>query len=138
ASGGDGTIQMRNPFQTLGKNITINGPGADLLTIRRDNTNSDFRIFTISNGTVNGPVISLSGMTLTNGKAPSPSPLNGGAILNDRGNLTLTKCAIVSNTATNGGGINNGHNQGGSSSLTMVTARYLVTRVTSAALSLIP
>lgn len=111
ASGLAGTIELAGALPDLSTNITITGPGANLLTVRR-NTGGNYRIFTISNGTTTGPRVTLRGLTIANGQATG-SPANGGGILNDAGNLYLTQCALIGNHATNGGGL---YNRGGAGS----------------------
>ena len=111
ASGLAGTIELAGALPDLSTDITITGPGANLLTVRR-NTGGNYRIFTISNGTTTGPRVTIGGLTIANGQATG-SPANGGGILNDAGNLYLTECAVAGNHATNGGGL---YNRGGAGS----------------------
>jgi CSLREA domain-containing protein len=118
APGVTGTIQLSGALPDLSTNMSIQGPGALVLTVRR-NVGGDYRIFTVTNGTNNGPTVTINGLTLSNGKAPPPSPLNGGAILNDRATLTLSNCVLTGNTATNGGAIDNGGTNGGISTITL-------------------
>jgi hypothetical protein len=92
-----GTINLAAPLATLTRSVSIEGPGADLLTVRRD-TGGDYRIFTVGSGVTAG----ISGLTLTNGD------VSGSGILNS-GTLTLTNSTISGNTifgsdASNGGG----------------------------------
>jgi len=82
-------------------NITINGPGANLLTVQRTTANGapTFRIFnTAANG--NPPGITISGLTITNGMAAGSI---GGGILN-RGSLTLSNVTVSGNSASGPGG----------------------------------
>lgn len=80
----------------IDRDITINGAGANLLTINANNTG---RVFRITGGNVN-----LSGMTITGGNGAGDG--NGGGIANVGGNLTLTNSVVTGNTAPNlGGGI---------------------------------
>lgn len=102
-----GTINFSPDFNTpqmimltgelvIDRDITINGAGANLLTINANNTG---RVFHITGGTVN-----LSGMTITGGNAAGGG--NGGGIANLGGTLTLTNSVVSGNTAPNlGGGI---------------------------------
>lgn len=113
ASGVSGIIQLGGALPTIGQNLSLGGPGANLLTVRR-NSGGDYRIFTISNGTASGPSVTLRGLTLANGRAPALMFPNdsGGGILNDRGSLSVESCALLDNsTATPdssfGGGIFN-------------------------------
>jgi CSLREA domain-containing protein len=113
-----GTINLTGPLPTIAKNIQVMGPGAGRLMVRRD-MGGNYRIITISNGTTTGPVVTIRGLTLANGQAPTPSPLVGGGILNDHGTLTLVDSAVVGNTGTNGAGIYNNGINGGSAMLTI-------------------
>ena len=101
-----GTIQLNSALPQLATNLNIVGPGAALLTVRRNGA-SDFRIFTTGNNTVNGPTISISGLTITNGRNAD----GGGGVLHNYGNLTISHCVIAGNTAPSfpatGGGILN-------------------------------
>jgi CSLREA domain-containing protein len=100
-----GTIQLTSALPLLNTNLTINGPGANVLTVRRE-AGGDYRIFTVGSGTVPGPVVTIKGLSITNG-FPGGSPANGGAIYNDRSALRIERCAITGNHATNGAGIYN-------------------------------
>ncbi|MBS1795850.1 MAG: VCBS repeat-containing protein [Acidobacteria bacterium] len=84
----------------IDKNLTIEGPGANLLTIagaNRTNNSINDRVFWLSNfiATVN-----LSGMTIAGGATSA----TGGGIYS-AGILNLSKCVVAENTATNGGGV---------------------------------
>jgi hypothetical protein len=99
-----GTIDLTRPLPTLSVNLSIEGPGADNLTVERNST-GDFRIFMVALGAT----VQISGLTIANG-----SENQGGAILNN-GTLTVTddvfqaNMAIVSGgTPGNGGAIYNG------------------------------
>jgi hypothetical protein len=74
------------------------GPGADQFTVRRD-TGGAYRIFTVSSGSV----VSISGITISNGLA-----FNGGGIYNS-GRLVLTDSTVRGNAADGqfAGGIHN-------------------------------
>jgi uncharacterized repeat protein (TIGR01451 family) len=92
-AGGPYTITLTSGALSISKSLTITGIGANLLTVRRDNAAAtQFRIFTISSGTV-----AISGLTVSNG--------NGG--INNNGNLTLTGVVVSGNTDVSGGGIRN-------------------------------
>ncbi len=77
--------------------LTINGLGADQLTISGNNTS---KIFDVAANTT----VVISGLTITNGRASA-----GAGITNTGGNVTLIDSVISSNTATiaDGGGIRN-------------------------------
>jgi CSLREA domain-containing protein len=95
-----GTINLTGALPVLSSNITINGPGSGLLTVRR-NTGGDYRIFQTSGNS------SISGLTITNGRTPdgvnedvAPS---GGGIWQTGGSLTLHDVVITGNATGNGG-----------------------------------
>src|SRR5438132_13114834 len=64
------TIKLTNGELLIDKNLTINGPGANVLTVARssDSGTQPFRIFDIVAGTV-----TLSGFTISNGVGVSPN-----------------------------------------------------------------
>ncbi len=94
-------MQLTGELPNLSSDMSIEGPGADQFTVRR-NTGGDYRIFTVtSDGTE--PVVSISGITISNGNVPISL---GGGILNF-GTLTLTGSTISGNSAFRGGGIFN-------------------------------
>ncbi len=95
------TINLTSGELLINKSLTINGPGANLLTVRRSAGN--FRIFNIAAGNFN---VTISGLMITNG-----SSNGGGGILSglnvSGATLTVMGCAISTNAASNGGGIFN-------------------------------
>ena len=96
-----GTINLSSALPDIAESLTIKGPGANLLTVRRD-TGGDYRIFNIPNG---GLSIAISGLTISNGKA---SVGNFGGGISSLSNLALTNCALVNNEAAgfgSGGGV---------------------------------
>jgi len=98
-----GVINLTGALPNISSNITITGPGSASLTVRRD-TGGIYRIFTINSGT-----ISISGMTISNGRTADgvlgtgnnvgPS---GGGILQSSGSLTLTDVVLTGNTTGKG------------------------------------
>ena len=80
---------------SLNTNVAVQGPGANLLTVRR-NTGGSYRLFNISANNV-----IISGLTIANGNSPS----NGGGI-SSTGGLTIANCTISGHTTgSSGGGI---------------------------------
>jgi len=69
-SGVTGTINLQSALPPIFDDLTITGPGADLLTVRRD-TGGDYRIFTV---TAAGTV-TLANMTILNGFPRCHSPV---------------------------------------------------------------
>ena len=118
APGVTGIIQLIGALPLLNTNLTLQGPGANLLTVRRD-TGGDYRIFTISTLTDTGPTVRVSGLTLANGAATGSSfPSNsGGGILNDHGDVTLNRVTLSGNICANFGGGGGVYNHGGLSGL---------------------
>ena len=106
---GPETIVLTLGELAISDDLTINGPGADLLTIDAsgndptpDENNGDgSRIFNINDGSSATSIdVELLGLTLTGGDAPG----DGGAIFS-RENLSVTGSTISGNSARLGGGI---------------------------------
>jgi VCBS repeat-containing protein len=99
--GVSGTVNLTKALPDLSSNIDIEGPGADQLTVRRGDATGNYRIFTVPSGSV----VSISGITISNGRAGI-----GGGISNN-GTLTITASTVSGNSATIGnslgGGVNN-------------------------------
>jgi len=94
------------------KNLTIQGPGAALLTI---NGGGSGRIFYVAGAGVTG---NINNLTLTGGTgAGAVNTGRGGAAYNNLANMNLTNMVITGNTAANGGGINTA----GTGSITTIT-----------------
>jgi hypothetical protein len=102
ASTGAWTITLTRGELDITENLTINGPGAGVLSI---SGNDSSRVFGVASGSV-----VLSDLTITQGFTTDPN--GGGGILATGGNLTLTNCVISNCQAqpdpifqsTNGGG----------------------------------
>ena len=75
--------------------VTIDGPGADKLTL---DGNDASRLFQIQSG----KTVTLSGLALVRGNAVGAA---GGGVLN-YGTLTLRRCLLANNRAESGGGLN--------------------------------
>ncbi|MGO8925802.1 MAG: choice-of-anchor Q domain-containing protein [Limisphaerales bacterium] len=84
------TITLLSPLPALAANITITGPGTNLLTI---SGNDQFQVFSMNSGTTN----TLSGLTIADGMVDNrylpPSYIFAAGISN-AGSLTLLGCAI--------------------------------------------
>jgi hypothetical protein len=94
APGVTGTIDLLTALPALDSDITINGPGAAMITVQRSTPpTSTFGIFSINSG----KTVLLNGLTIKNGI---------GGIFNT-GTLTLSDSIITFCAATNGGGIYN-------------------------------
>lgn len=77
----------------IGTNLTINGPGTDVLSIE---SNLAFRVFRVQLGN-----IKISGKRISGGSA-SGFPAGGGIFVSEGANLMLENCSIAGNQ---GGGI---------------------------------
>jgi hypothetical protein len=100
------TINLTSGMLVIDKNLTINGPGANLLTVQRshDSNTPFFPIFLIAFGPRFN--VNISGLTIANGS--DSGFFNGGVgcgITNENfGVLTVTACAISDNHSTAGTG----------------------------------
>jgi len=99
ASSVSGVITLTNGELLVGKSVTINGAGADVLAVDGNATSIVFQIGTGATP----PTVAISGLTIRNGQGGF-----GGAILNGSGaTLTVTSSTISGSTAAFGGGIFN-------------------------------
>jgi CSLREA domain-containing protein len=104
----NGTITLSSALPGLSSDMTISGPGANLLSVSRDSgAATRFRIFTVTSGVT----VSISDLTVTGGlTADGTSASNGvegGGILNS-GTLILTGVSVVANQTGKGGDISSG------------------------------
>jgi hypothetical protein len=93
-----GTINLTGALPGLAHSISIEGPGADQLTVRRD-IGGYYRIFTVGFGSM----VSIDGLTISNGEVYGDY---GGGIYNG-GTLTVSNSTLSGNTSDYGGGIFN-------------------------------
>jgi len=118
ATGVSGTILLTSGELLVSNSVTILGPGPANLAV---DGNAASRIFDIGSNTV----VSITGLTITNGVADSGAnpPNSAGGIYNDHAALTLIRCNISGNSAlgwmtngvgggSEGGGIVNDGNNG--------------------------
>jgi CSLREA domain-containing protein len=91
----NGTINLTSALPDISKSMTISGPGAAQLTVRR-NSAEPYRIFVISPG-VN---VIISGLTVSNGQAPPATVTNapGGGGIYNAGGLTLSDVTVSNNS----------------------------------------
>ena len=115
-----GIIGLTSGELVINRNITISGPGANLLAVSRAANAAPFRIFHV----MLGHAVIIEGLTMSNG-----SVLNtfGGGIYNFESALTVISCALAGNSALgqqgSGGGIfSNGGGAGGAASLTITSS----------------
>ncbi len=88
-------IYLAGQLPAIAVNLTLTGPGASLLTVRRNAYDNDYTVLLVNAGVT----ATISGLTLTGGHGDS-----GGAI-NNAGNLILRDSALTGNFGTYGGGI---------------------------------
>jgi hypothetical protein len=105
-------ILLNSGELVIDKNITISGPGPDLLTLWTGFGESSFRIFHV----MPGRFVLIEGLTIYGGHADT----SGGGIFNDQATLTLNSCTVERNfSGGSGGGISN---EGASAMLTIVNS----------------
>jgi CSLREA domain-containing protein len=97
-----GAITLTSAELLINKSLTINGPGANLLSVQRSaSASTNFRIFNIADHLI----VAISGLTIANGNRAGNF---GGGIFNNNSVLTLTNATISGNTADIGAGIYTG------------------------------
>ncbi|MBD2186167.1 hypothetical protein H6G03_34785 [Planktothrix sp. FACHB-1375] len=107
-AGASGTINLVDELPNItgsnANNTTIDGPGANILTVQRSANpgTPKFGIFTFTN--VTG---AIDGLKIANGDRIGGSPTNGGGITNNAGTVTISDSIISNNKALIGGGIYN-------------------------------
>ena len=95
AAGLTGTISLEAGLE-ISSSVTIDGPGAPLLTVSGGGPSSNFSDFTVDSGVT----ASISGLTIADGNTTG----DGGGVSND-GDLTLSDDTSTGNSAYLGGGI---------------------------------
>jgi hypothetical protein len=117
-AGGITTISLTSAELAINKDLTITGPGANLLTVQRSTASGTpkFRIFHIAVGN-----LTMSGLTIANGNADSG--VSGGGISNSSGTLTVESCIIFRNIGGDGCGGGGGlfNSSGGTVNITNST-----------------
>src|SRR5262249_47207579 len=118
AATGSFTINLTRPLPDINNtNLTIAGPGADKLTVRR-NSGGFYRIFTFGSFSLENEI---SGLTVSNGL----SEVDGGGIFQTTGVLNVTDCAFTDNfSADNGGAITSGQGFGFTGKLNVTNCSF--------------
>jgi hypothetical protein len=109
-----GTITLTTGELLVDKNVTINGPGSNTLTVDGNHTS---RVFHFSRWVT----AMLSGLTIRNGAAGVDH--GGGGIHNDHATLVVDSCTVSDNQAAWGGGI---HNDGSNSSASLTVTNSTI------------
>jgi len=94
-----GTIELETALQVIFGPVSIVGPGADQLEVRRTGS-SDFAVFGF---TTDASPSSLTGLTVSNGRGAF-----GAGIRNSEGSLTLTGVVVSDNEAVDESGAEGG------------------------------
>jgi hypothetical protein len=95
-----GTITLTSGELAVGKDLTITGPGAGVITVSGNHAS---RVFDITAGSV-----AISGLTVADGFDVADNgggriDIGGGGIAN-QGQMTITNCVISGNTSRDTGG----------------------------------
>jgi CSLREA domain-containing protein len=97
-----GTINLTGVLPDINSDMSINGPGSSLLTVRR-NTGGIYRIFFNNNKN-----LSITGLTITNGRTTDGTggifqqvAPSGGGILQSGGVMVLTDVVVTANSTGN-------------------------------------
>jgi len=95
-----GAIVLETELPEITDDLTINGPGANRLSVERSTADGtpNFRIFMINSG----KTVTVSGLTIAKGNLAALG--SGGGIFN-QGRLTLNNCTVSGNSAFSAGGI---------------------------------
>jgi CSLREA domain-containing protein len=86
-----GTVRLGSALPAITQNLTIQGPGADQLTV----SGAGNAVFSVTSGAS----VTFSGMTIANGA--------GALAVSASSAATVQNCAFTANTATSGGAIDN-------------------------------
>ena len=90
---GPHTINLAGPLPSLTTDLHIQGPGAHLLTVRRD-TGGDYMVFFVGDFRAPTAKVTISGLTVANGV--NAADYFGGGIFNGGcESLTIDRCAIT-------------------------------------------
>ena len=98
SNGLTGTITLTNGELLVSRNVTILGPGANVVVVSGNNLS---RVFNVTNGVT----AAIAGLSIVNGRSPVPFSTGanslGGGILNS-GSLALSNCLLSGNVAVGG------------------------------------
>src|SRR5262249_40822334 len=94
------TINLTSGELLIQKNVTIQGLGASQLTVSAGGHSRAFEVAAKYGLTV-------SGLTISNGNAGSPTVYAGGGGIDNHGTLTVNGCTLSGNTPAYGGAIFN-------------------------------
>jgi hypothetical protein len=117
-----GTITLLSGHLTVAENLSIQGPGANALTVSGNNSSIGFLI--------SGATVSITGLTIANGH--DTSGVGGGGIINNGGVVTVQDCSFTGNVTggrggailNNGATANDGPGNGFNSTLTVIGCTF--------------
>ena len=92
------TITLTTAELAIDNDVTILGPGPNLLTVARS-SQTQFRVFHV----MPGHDVTVEGIHITGGGGDFGS--YGGGVLNDHANLIISNCSLTTNSSTYGGAI---------------------------------
>jgi hypothetical protein len=116
-----GTITLTSGQLLVNDNVTVSGPGANVLAV---SGNAASRVFVINPG----KTVAISGLTIMNGR----DGFAGAGIYNGHATLTVSNCIISANSAPYSAGIFNDGTPGGSTAtLTINNCTIRATRPAS-------
>ncbi|MFM6190443.1 MAG: DUF4347 domain-containing protein [Planktothrix sp.] len=98
------TITLTTGQLVISDDLTITGPGANLLTINGNNASRVFAIQKVVNNALVSATVNITGVTIDKGFAGSNA---GAGIFNNGSVLTLSKSTLTNNVAQQGGAILN-------------------------------
>jgi len=125
-----GTITLSSGELTISDSITINGPGADKVSV---SGNDASRIFDITGSAS----VDIWGLTLTDGLATS----GGGILLEDSAALNLSSCAVTENEAVGnaaGTGFGGGIEDTSSGTLTVTNCSFVANQAVATGPNTVP
>ena len=109
------TITLTSAELVIDKNITISGPGSDLLTVERFPP-AQFSVFHV----MPTHTATIAGLRISGGYSQS----GGGGVLDDHATVTISNCFLTGNSAVYGAAI---YNDGSGSNATLVVLNSSVT-----------
>lgn len=97
-----GTVLLESGQIVIDKNLTLAGPGADVLTFRNGaSPGENSRIFTVYSGVT----VVISGLSISGGAVYEATADYYGGGIDNSGNLTLNNVTVSGNSAGKGGGL---------------------------------